>query len=109
MDYMKIINDISDLINRHDYILLLSSNSTKESILIENSFLTKTAGQNIKVLKCDSDCLALYSLFEFTDKLIIGSFISPSGRKLLNLLDSGVATEDDLINDVILGGINCKL
>ena len=48
------------------------------------------------------EILALYSLYAFTDKLIIGSFDLPHGRKLRNLLDSGVATEDELINDVIL-------
>jgi len=49
--------------------------------------------------------LDLYSLYAFTDKLIIGSFDLPRGRKLRNLLDSGTATEDELINDVILGAM----
>ena len=54
--------------------------------------------------------LALYSLYEFTGNLIIGSFDLPYGRKLRNLLDSGVTTEESLISDVILGGLDetCK-
>ncbi|MDR1132649.1 MAG: hypothetical protein LBL05_00715 [Synergistaceae bacterium] len=51
------------------------------------------------------DLFALYSLYAFTDKLVIGSFDLPHGRKLRNLLDSGVATEETLINDVILGAM----
>jgi hypothetical protein len=38
--------------------------------------------------------LLIYSLYAFTDKLIIGSFDLPHGRKLRNFLDSGIATED---------------
>ena len=48
--------------------------------------------------------LGLYSLYAFTDKLIIGSFDLPHGRKLRNLLDSGIAAKEELIYDVILGG-----
>jgi hypothetical protein len=49
--------------------------------------------------------LELYSLYAFTDKLIVGSFDLPHGRKLRNLLDAGLATEEELINDVILGAM----
>lgn len=49
-----------------------------------------------------NDLISLYCMYEFTDKLIIGSFDLPPGRKLRNLLESGAATEDMLINDVIL-------
>ena len=44
----------------------------------------------------------LYELYEFSSKIIIGSFDAPYGRKLRNLLDSGIADEDVLIDDVIL-------
>ncbi|MDR3165269.1 MAG: hypothetical protein LBU13_06795 [Synergistaceae bacterium] len=47
----------------------------------------------------------MYSLYEFSDKVIIGSFDEPHGRKLRNLLDSGIATEETLIDDVILGAM----
>ncbi|MDR2089459.1 MAG: hypothetical protein LBP73_08900 [Clostridiales Family XIII bacterium] len=49
--------------------------------------------------------MELYSLYAFTDKLIVGSFDLPHGRKLRNLLDAGLATEEELINDVILGAM----
>ncbi len=45
--------------------------------------------------------LSLYCMFEFTDKLIIGSFDLPYGRKLRNLLNSGITSETELINSVI--------
>jgi hypothetical protein len=39
-------------------------------------------------------------------EIIIGSLDFPPGRKLRNLLYSGVATAAELINDVILGSVN---
>jgi hypothetical protein len=60
---------------------------------------TVVEGRNVE------DLLALYSLYAFTDKLIIGSFDLPHGRKLRNLLDCGIAMEEELINDVILGAM----
>jgi hypothetical protein len=110
MDYEKVIDHISRLIDSHDYVLLLSDRS-RESILIENAFRTRITGQNVKVINCDNDDLdlcSLFSLYEFTDKLIFGSFDFPPERKLRNLLDSGVATEEELINEVILGSFNGK-
>ena len=52
--------------------------------------------------------IQLYSLYEFTGKLIIGSFDLPYGRKLRNLLESGVATEETLIRDVLMGALHGK-
>ena len=40
--------------------------------------------------------LALYCMYEFTDTLIVGSFTLPHGRKLQNLLETGVSTEAEL-------------
>ena len=57
---------------------------------------------NIEVVE---NILALFDLYRFTDKLIIGSFVEPFGRKLRNLLKTGVVSEDDLI-DIILAAIN---
>jgi hypothetical protein len=105
LDSAKDIDSISRLMDSCDYILLLSDRS-RESVRIMNVFHKLTTGLNVKVIKYDHDDLDLYSLFSlyvFNDKLIIGSFDFPSGRKLRNLLDSGIATEDELINDVILG------
>lgn len=45
--------------------------------------------------------LTLYGMYEFTDKLIIGSFDLPYGRKLRNLLNSEIASETELINTVL--------
>ncbi|MDR1638247.1 MAG: hypothetical protein LBT59_01005 [Clostridiales bacterium] len=46
--------------------------------------------------------LGLYSLYDFTPRLAVASLDRPAGRKLGNLLDSGVAALDELI-DTILG------
>jgi hypothetical protein len=50
--------------------------------------------------------LELYSMYEFTGKLIIGSFDLPSGRKLRNLLACSIASEEFLIDKVILKAID---
>ena len=48
--------------------------------------------------------ISLFNLYKFTNKLIIGSFDLPYGRKLRNLLDAGLSTEGELI-DIILSAI----
>lgn len=47
--------------------------------------------------------MTLYCLYEFTDKLIIGSFELPYGRRLQNFIDCGVTTEQRLADGVIFG------
>ena len=90
-----------------DYVLLLPDNDARINnrlcaaftAKLDNRFGVIIEGHDASVL------LALYSLYAFTDKLIIGSFSEPHGRKLHNLLNSGMAAEDVLINDVILGAM----
>lgn len=53
--------------------------------------------------KQTENLLALYTLYEFTDKLIIGSFDLPYGRKLTNLLDCHIADTDKLALAAIFG------
>lgn len=48
--------------------------------------------------------LSLYTLYAYTDKLIVGSFTWPAGRKLNNLLQSGVATAQALADTVVSVG-----
>ena len=76
--------------------VVLSSSAIFKSKFFATELISEEISDNI---------LALYSLYAFTDKLIVGSFDLPHGRKLRNLLDSGIATEDELINDVILGAM----
>jgi hypothetical protein len=45
--------------------------------------------------------LVLYCMYEFTDKLIVGSFDLPYCRKLRNLLNCGIASEKELVDTVI--------
>lgn len=40
--------------------------------------------------------LSLYCMYEFSDKLVIGSLGSPTGRKSSNLLNGGVASAAEL-------------
>ena len=52
-----------------------------------------------------AECIVtLYSMYAFTDRLIVGSFTLPPGRKLQNLLDSGVATASALADTVVFAG-----
>ena len=91
----------------YDYILLLPGTDAVLNELIRAAFEAKLGVYIGHVIESDSARLisSLYSLYEFTDKLIIGSFDLPHGRKLRNLLISGSSTEEELINDVILGNI----
>ena len=49
--------------------------------------------------------VTLYSMYEFTDRLIIGSFDLPHGRKLKNLLGCGIASGSELADAVIFSDI----
>ena len=92
-------------IDSNDFVLLLpQGGDDRLNAKLRTAFdakLGKRRGMVIDEAQAES-LLALYSLYAFTGKLIIGSFDLPYGRKLRNLLDSEIATEDELINDVIL-------
>lgn len=94
-----------DLIHSYDYILLLPQNEKQLCDKLSAAFAHKLSGRRGLVLdeEQSKELMTLYALYAFTDKLIIGSFDLPHGRKLRNLLDCGIATEDELIQDVILG------
>ncbi len=105
------IPDVSRLygiLENTDFILALPQKDTRINMKIQDTFNKKLGGRNGLVIKGEEaeELLTLYSLYAFTDKLIIGSFDHPCGRKLRNLLDSGVATENEIINDVILGAMD---
>jgi hypothetical protein len=73
------------------------------AVLSTTPLLTNSAYETFCVSRDEADgIVSLYSMYEFTDKLIVCSFDVPHGRKLRNLLDSGVATMDTLIDSVIL-------
>lgn len=52
--------------------------------------------------------LILYSMYEFTDKLIFVSHDQPYGRKLYNLLETGIASEEELTDEIILEALHGK-
>jgi len=91
-------------LDRYDLILLLPETDQALNARIRAAFEGKFGGRSITVIEGEAarQILTLYSLYEFTDKLIIGSFDLPYGRKLRNLLDNEIATEDELTNNVIL-------
>ncbi len=86
-----------------DFVLCLP----EDNPAIEAAFSARLNGRRGLVIRGDEarQMLALYSLYAFSDKVIIGSLDEPYGRKLRNLLLSGVASEAELIEDVILGGM----
>jgi len=91
-----------------DFILALyTGNEDGFSHRLRSAFTAKLGNRCGVIVEGEQaeQLLNLYSLYAFTDKLIIGSLDLPHGRKLRNLIDSGVATEVELINDVILGAM----
>ena len=94
--------------NGADYVLLLPDGDVRFNDKMRRAFVAKLSGKSGLILDGHEAqaILALYSLYAFSDKVIVGSLDLPHGRKLRNLLDCGMATDDELINDVILGAID---
>jgi hypothetical protein len=93
----------TEILSSHDFILLLPVKNEK----IRQSFLKKLGNRKGVIIEGDEakELIHLYELYRFSDKVIIGSFVEPYGRKLQNLLDTGISDEETLINDVILGAM----
>lgn len=106
---MKIpdLRSYEDILSKVDLILLLVTADIEFNEKLCTTFTDRLDGRRAVIIKGKQaeDLLYLYSLYAFTDKLIIGSLDLPYGRKLRNLLDSKIATEDEIINDIILGGM----
>jgi len=85
-----------------DFVLVLPEPNEK----IETAFIAKLNGRKGYIANGEEakEILSLYSLYEFSGNIIIGSFDKPYGRKLKNMLK--IANEETLINDVILGAMN---
>lgn len=98
---------LSNNLDSYDFILLLPAGDAALNARIHTVFEQKLNGRRGRVIKDEEaqELLRLYELYEFSGKIIIGSFDAPYGRKLRNLIESGVANEDLLINDVILGAL----
>ena len=94
-------------LNNADYILLLPHDDMEFNDRVRTSFIAKLNNRTGIVIEGPEArmLLTLYSLYAFTDKIIIGSFSEPHGRKLFNLLTSRIAAQEELINDVILGAM----
>jgi len=88
-----------------DYVLALPDGDRVSGVRVFSAFNAKLGARRGKVVTGEQAeaLVRLYSLYAFADKLIVGSLDLPPGRKLRNLLGSGVATEAQLIEDVILG------
>jgi hypothetical protein len=97
----------ANALNVVDYILLLPNGAPRLNDRLRAIFTAKLGDRRGIIIEGTQtdELLALYSFYAFTDKLIFGSFDLPQGRKLRNLLDSGIATEEELVRDVILGAM----
>jgi len=84
----------------YDFILLLPQANAK----IESAFTSKLNGRSGYVVTGEEaeQLVALYSLYEFSGNIIVGSFDAPYGRKLRNI----PADEDAIIDKIILGGMS---
>ncbi|MDR1203865.1 MAG: hypothetical protein LBL26_00065 [Peptococcaceae bacterium] len=94
-------------LDKYDAVLLLPDKNDTLNARVQASFEAKLRGRGgITIHNGEARRLvALCSLYQFSGKVVVGSFDEPHGRKLRNLLDSGVATEETLIDDVILGAM----
>ena len=122
---------IKNKLDKYDYVLLLPEKNFVFSSKVLKAFAYKLdnlvdMGRSVKAVVLSFEnipinnlfeqiiiteveayaIISLYSMYKFTGKLIIGSFELPHGRKLKNLIDCGIATEEDLVSEVILGGLN---
>jgi len=101
------------LITRTDIVksimLLLSENECDKELLLVLSEFEIPMSPYYSILYISKEIaeglITLYSMYEFTNRLVIASFDLPHGRKLQNLLDCRVATQEELIRDVILEGL----
>ena len=96
-----------EVFNDVDYVLVLPHENDCFNEQCRTAFQGKLGKKRGVVIEgADArEMLALYSLYAFTDKIIIGSFCLPHGRKLYHFIESGIADVDYLINDVILGAL----
>lgn len=89
----------------YSHVLALPNPEDAFSRRLLNAFNTKQEaidGRAVVLQTGVEELVALYSTYEFTDKLIIGSLDFPHGRKLRNLLNCGIATEDELIELLLM-------
>jgi hypothetical protein len=84
----------------YDFVLLLPQANAR----IESAFTARLNGRSGCVVTGEKaeQLIALYSLYEFSGNIIIGSFDEPYGRKLRNI----PAGEETIIDSIILGGLN---
>lgn len=97
----------SNNLDSYEFVLLLPAGDAAFNERFQAVFEQKLNGRRGTVIEGEAaqELVQLYELYEFSGKIIIGSFDAPYGRKLRNLVESGVANEDMLINDVILGAL----
>lgn len=91
----------------YDFVLLLPDEADERNACLRAAFEQKLKGRSGVVIEGQAAAalVHLYELYEFSGKVIVGSFDKPYGRKLKNLLDCGIADAETLINDVILGAL----
>jgi len=99
---------IDNNIYSFDFVLVLPESNAELNKKIEAAFFAKLNGRKGYMAKGKEaqEILDLYSLYEFSNNIIIGSFDKPYGRKLQNMFNCKIASEETLINDVILGDMN---
>lgn len=99
---------IGNNIYSYDFVLVLPEANAELNGKIETAFIAKLNGRKGYIANEaeTKEILDLYSLYEFSNNIIIGSFDKPYGRKLQNMLNCQIASEETLINDVILGAMN---
>lgn len=99
---------------KYDFVLLLPDEDAEVNRLMKKAFeemlvLNKSTGKILSILDKtisyeDARCLIqFYSMYRFTDKLIIGSLVQPYGRKIENLLILEGVNLETLIRATLFG------
>jgi len=91
---------LANSLYEYDFVLLLPRTNEK----IKAAFTAKLKERSGRIITGEEaeQLVSLYSLYEFSGNIIVGSFEEPYGRKLRNI----PADEETIIDKVILGGMN---
>jgi hypothetical protein len=125
----SVINSVAEhyreILNRYDFIIAIRNPSDFEceieylrkqitsivktyNVLIitkfSSNFFCYLVDCNIEIIISGDDydnLMMLYSMYEFSNKVVILAFDDPPGRKLRHLLDGGVATMKEIIDVIV--------
>lgn len=84
----------------------LAEERCEKALVLSPARVDAPALCTVRIISAElSECLlTLYAMYEFTDRLAVGSLERPYGRKLANLRGCGLATAGELARAAVGGG-----